>query len=155
MKRFIVFAVVMLLMVPVFAGFTGKDQAISSGLFEAVNQNYSLFGGITEDGCDFGFRTQSDTSFAHPVKWNIEGAMFAFGTLFIKLPADVNTLDVVVVKESATASGITFTNLKSYSLSDDILMMFLEDEHDEIMILRPGAKYAGLRLAHVHEHGAE
>lgn len=147
MKRLIVIAAVLLLMVPVFAGFTGKDQAISSGLFDAVDQNYSLFGGITEEGCDFGFKTACDTSMAHPAKWNIEGAMFAFGTLFIKLPEGVNATEVVVVKED----GTKFSVLKTYSLSDEILMMFLENEHDEIKILRPGSKWAGLSLTHVHE----
>lgn len=151
MKRIIIVMIAMLCVLPVFAREFGKAEAQSCGLFDAVNDNYSLFGGLDDSHVEYGFEMESAASAAHPAKWMAEGAMLVYGVIYVKLPAGVSASEMVVTKET----GGTFTKVNSYMLNEGILMIVPSDEHDVLTIIRPGSKWAGLKLAHIHTHEEE
>ena len=141
----------MLMVLPLAAKTTGKADAQACGLYDAVQSNYSLFGGIDEAQIEYGFRMDCPTSSAHPAKWSAEGAMLVYGVIYVKLPAGVPASEVVVTKETERS----FRTVSSYVLSESILMIIPSDAHDELTIIRPGSKWAGLKLSHVHTHEDE
>lgn len=145
-KAVIALLLVVSVVLPASAVSFGKTQAQDCGLFDAVSDNYSLFGGLDEDSVEFGFSVECDTSPAHPAKWMAKGVLLYWGVVYMMLPDGVDPNGVVVTKES----GNTFTKVDSYSLNGNILMFIPDDEHATYTVIRPGSKWCGLSVTHVH-----
>lgn len=128
----------------------GEKEARESGLYRSVASIYGVEE-LDPAGAEYDFDMVISRNIGNSLKWNIKAAMIYNGILYILLPSDASSYEVVVTREFQKGLGNSFEVIKHLSVSNTILMFMPEDEHSTFTVLRNG-NYAAVKLTHVHVH---
>ncbi len=128
----------------------GEKEARESGLYRSVASIYGVEE-LDPAGAEYDFDVVVSRNIGNSLKWNIKAAMIYNGILYILLPPDASSYEVLVTREFQKGFGKSFEIVKHLSVSNTILMFMPEDKYSTFTVLRNGS-YAAVKLTHVQVH---